>query len=132
MEALHEIDRIPGWVGEVRPIPTDRRGRGCQGRKGLEFHPDPMALNIKDEETVRLAAEVAEMAGESKTAAVREALKLRKDRIELERGGKEKRRRDLRRFMETEIWPQIPEELRGKPITKAEREEILGYGPGGY
>lgn len=91
-----------------------------------------MALNIKDEETVQLAAEVAAMTGDSKTGAVREALKLRKDRLELERGGKEKRRRDLRRFMETEIWPQIPEELRGKPITKAEREEILGYGPEGY
>ncbi len=91
-----------------------------------------MALNIKDEETVRLAAEVAAMAGESKTAAVREALKLRKDRLELERGGKEKRRRDLRRFLETEIWPQIPKEQRGgPPMTKAEKEELLGYGPGG-
>ena len=132
MEALHEIDRIPGWVGEVRPVAERRATCRHQGRKGLEFHPNPMALNIKDEETVRLAAEVAELAGESKTAAVREALKLRKDRLQLQRGGKEKRRRDLRRFMETEIWPQIPKELRGKPITKAEREEILGYGPEGY
>ncbi len=91
-----------------------------------------MALNIKDEETVRLAAEVAAMAGESKTAAVREALKLRKDRLELERGGKGRRRRDLRLFLETEIWPLIPEEERGKPpMTKAEKEELLGYGPGG-
>ena len=91
-----------------------------------------MALNIKDQETEKLAAEVAELAGESKTGAVREALRQRRDRLELERGSKEKRRRDLRRFMETEIWPQIPEELRGKSITKAEREEILGYGPEGY
>lgn len=92
-----------------------------------------MALNIKDKETEQLAAEVATLAGESKTGAVRQALRQRRDRLELERGGKEKRRRDLRRFMETVIWPQIPEELRGQPpMTKAEREEILGYGPEGY
>jgi len=134
MEALHEIDRIPGWVGEVRPVGERRATCGRQGRKGLEFHPNPMALNIKDEETVRLAAEVAELAGESKTAAVREALKLRKDRLELESGGTGRSRRaeDLLRFLETQIWPQIPEELRGgPPMTKAEKEELLGYGPGG-
>jgi antitoxin VapB len=91
-----------------------------------------MALNIKDLETEKLAAEVAELTGESKTGAVREALRQRRDRLALQRGSKEKRRRDLRRFMETQIWPQIPEELRGKSLTKAEREEILGYGPEGY
>jgi antitoxin VapB len=92
-----------------------------------------MALNIKDQETEKLAAEVAEITGESKTGAVREALREKRDRLKLQRvGSKEKRRRDLRRFMETEIWPQIPDELRGKSITKAEREEILGYGPEGY
>lgn len=92
-----------------------------------------MALNIKNEEAERLAAEVAELAGESKTGAVKEALRERRDRLELERVGKEKRRQDLLRFMETEIWPQIPEELRGRPpMSKAEKEEILGYGPEGY
>lgn len=91
-----------------------------------------MALNIEDQEAERLAAEIAELTGESEAEAVREALKARKERLELERGGREKRRRDLRRFMETEIWPLIPEEERGQPpMTKAEREEILGYGPGG-
>ncbi len=92
-----------------------------------------MALNIKDQETEKLAAEVAELTGDSKTGAVRNALREKRDRLELQQGGsKEKRRQDLRRFMETEIWPQIPAELRGKSITKAEREEILGYGPEGY
>lgn len=90
-----------------------------------------MALNIKDQETEKLAAEIAELTGESKTGAVREALRQRRDRLALQRGSKEKRRGDLRRFMETEIWPLIPEEERGKSITKAEREEILGYGPEG-
>jgi antitoxin VapB len=35
------------------------------------------------------------------------------------------------RFLEEEAWPQIPEEKLGKPISKAEREDILGYGPDG-
>lgn len=89
-----------------------------------------MALN-KDQETEKLAAEVAELTGESETDAVREALKERRDRLTLEKGGKpRKKKRDTLRFLETEIWPLVPEEERGKPpMTKAERAELLGYGP---
>lgn len=87
-----------------------------------------MAMNIKDPEAERLAAEVAELSGESKTAAVREALRERRDRLTAER---DKRAQNFRRFLEEEIWPHVPPEVRGKPITKAEREEILGYGPDG-
>lgn len=90
-----------------------------------------MALNIKDQETEKLAAEVAELTGESKTGAVREALKERRDRLALQKGGSTgKKKRDTLHFLETEIWPQIPEEELGKPpMTKAERAELLGYGP---
>jgi antitoxin VapB len=92
-----------------------------------------MALNIKDEETEKLAAEVAELTGDSKTGAVRNALREKRDRLELEgKSGRPRRRGDLARFLETQIWPQLPKELRGKSISKAEREEILGYGPEGY
>ena len=41
-----------------------------------------MALNIKDSETEQLAGEVASLAGESKTGAVRQALRERKSRLE--------------------------------------------------
>jgi antitoxin VapB len=92
-----------------------------------------MALNIKNEETERLAAEVASLAGETKTGAVKQALLERRDRLRLESGGGEKPHRGMRRWLETEIWPQIPEEDRNRPpMTKAEREEILGIGPEGY
>jgi hypothetical protein len=37
----------------------------------------------------------------------------------------------VRRFLEKEVWPSIPPALRGTTISKAEREEILGYGPEG-
>ena len=90
-----------------------------------------MALNIKDAETVRLAAEVAALTGESKTGAVRTALRERRDRL---RGAEtaEERFHRLHTFLEQEVWPFLPEDVRGKPISKAEREEILGIGPEGY
>jgi hypothetical protein len=45
-----------------------------------------MALNIKNEETEKLAAEVASLAGETKTGAVKQALRERRDRLQLESG----------------------------------------------
>ncbi|WP_158891222.1 type II toxin-antitoxin system VapB family antitoxin [Amycolatopsis anabasis] len=89
-----------------------------------------MAMNIKDPEAERLASEVAALTGESKTAAVREALRARRDQLVAERDAK-RRGEEFVRFLEEEIWPHISPENRGKPITKAEREEILGYGPDG-
>ena len=89
-----------------------------------------MALNIKDAETARLAAEVAAMTGESKTRAVKVALEERKERLAL-RVVRRDRGEELRRFLEEEVWPQIPPDLLGKGISREEREAILGYGPDG-
>lgn len=92
-----------------------------------------MALNIKDKETEKLAAEVASLAGESKTGAVRQALRERRDRLRLQSAAGEKPYRGMREWLETEIWPQIPDHLLDKPpMTKDEIEEILGIGPEGY
>jgi antitoxin VapB len=89
-----------------------------------------MALNIKDSETVRLADEVAALAGESKTRAVKVALQERRRR--LVRGGSASGRAQLLAdLLEREIWPQIPESQLGRGVTRAEREAILGYGPEG-
>jgi antitoxin VapB len=85
-------------------------------------------MNIKDPETERLAAELAARTGESKTAAVREALRERLERLP---SGRESAGDDFLRFMQEEIWPQVSDKNRGKRITKEEREEILGYGPDG-
>jgi antitoxin VapB len=89
-----------------------------------------MALNIKDRETERLAAEVAAMTGESKTRAVRVALEERKQRLAL-RIGRRDRAHELQRFLEREVWPELPRRLVGKRMTRQEREAILGYGKGG-
>ena len=77
-----------------------------------------MALNIKDPETERLAAEVAALTGTTKTGAVRYALRqvlLAQSRLSV-------------RQREEEIWPLVPPGQFGKPIAKAEREDILGFG----
>lgn len=87
-----------------------------------------MGLNINDPETERLAAEVAALAGGTKARAVRIALAERRDRLR-RRIAPGDQGEALRRLLEDEIWPQIPPELLGKGISKAEREELLGYGP---
>ncbi|TCO53059.1 type II toxin-antitoxin system VapB family antitoxin [Actinocrispum wychmicini] len=89
-----------------------------------------MAMNIKDNEAERLATEVAELTGETKTAAVRTSLRERRDRLVAQHDFG-RRLAEARRFLEDEIWSQVPADELGKPITKAEREEILGYGPDG-
>jgi antitoxin VapB len=89
-----------------------------------------MALNIKDPETEQLAAQVAALAGETKTRAVKTALRERKERLAA-RVTERDRAHDLRRFLTDEVWPQVPEDVLGKPISRAEREAILGYGPHG-
>lgn len=92
-----------------------------------------MALNIKDPEAEKLATEVAEMTGDTKTGAVRQALRERRRRLILRSGGPSRSQRDMQEWMEREIWSQIPDELLDRePMTKAEEEAILGFGPEGY
>lgn len=91
-----------------------------------------MALNIKNAEAERLAAEVAELAGETKTQAIAVALRERLERLRAAETREERAER-LRRVLEEEIWPLIPPEVLDQPpLTKAEREEILGIGAEGY
>jgi antitoxin VapB len=89
-----------------------------------------MALNIKDEETERLAKEIAVLTGESKTGAIRNALRERRERLALQltAGNRE---RALRALLEEEIWPKLPTEMIGHGLSQAEQDAILGYGPEG-
>ena len=89
-----------------------------------------MPLNIKDVEAERLAAEVAALAGETKTRAVRIALAERKERLTRSTVRRD-RRDELRRLLRDEVWPQVPARALGEPLSRAEREALLGYGPGG-
>ncbi|HEX5855134.1 MAG TPA: type II toxin-antitoxin system VapB family antitoxin [Thermoanaerobaculia bacterium] len=88
-----------------------------------------MALNIKDPVAEKLVAEVAALAGESKTEAVRVALRERLERLAL-RGPRRDRKAAIDEFLR-EFWATLPKGVLGKKITKKERERILGYGPHG-
>lgn len=88
-----------------------------------------MSLNIKNSEVDRLAAEVARMAGESKTEAVRRALLERRARLALR--APEDGAARATRYLERDVWPLVPDGEAGRRLTPAEEDAILGYGPGG-
>ncbi len=106
------------------------------GRNPGTLETDPaMTLNIKDTETEKLAAEIAEMTGDTKTGAVREALREKKRRLEQEATAGETRQKPQRstlEILEQEVWPLLPEEALGQPpMNKEEEEDLLGFGPEG-
>lgn len=93
----------------------------------MVYHGAIMALNLKNADVERLAAEVARLTGESKTEAIRRALEERRQRL---KGPPTARRRArVLAFLRTEVWPTIPTEQRGRRLTREEEDEILGYGP---
>ena len=88
-----------------------------------------MPLNLKNAEVERLAAEVADLAGETKTEAIRKALEERRRRL---RGsGVGERRERLLRHLRSRVWPGVPKKQLGRTLTRAEEDAILGYGPDG-
>ena len=89
-----------------------------------------MALNIKDPEAERLATEVAALTGETKTGAIRQALRERRERLAFQ-ADRRRRQDTLMRFLEQEIWPAVPRRVRGRRLSRREEEKILGYGPSG-
>lgn len=86
-----------------------------------------MALNLKNPEVERLAEEVARLTGETKTEAVRRALAERRHRLTYRLGARDAGER-VRRFLEDEVWPQVPDTERGRRLSRQEEDEILGYG----
>lgn len=89
-----------------------------------------MSLNIKNQRVERVLDEVTAITGESKTEAVRRALEERRDR--LARNAPDLHPADrLRRLLVREIWPAIPAALQGTRLSKADEEQILGYGVDG-
>jgi antitoxin VapB len=85
-----------------------------------------MALNIKDPETENLAAALAARLNTSKTAAIRHALRAQ---LALTESRNQQRLEQALEVLRTEIWPLTADSA---PITKADREAILGYGDEGF
>jgi antitoxin VapB len=88
-----------------------------------------MALNLKNAAVERLAGEVARLTGESKTEAIRRALEERRRR--LKGPSIEQRRTRVLGLLEKKVWPTLPEGERGRRLTRAEEDDILGFGPDG-
>jgi antitoxin VapB len=89
-----------------------------------------MPLNIKNAEVEQLVDEVARLTGESKTEAIHRALDERKRSLALTLGVTDPVER-FQHFLEEEVWPLVPPEERGRTLSRAEEEEILGYGAEG-
>lgn len=85
-----------------------------------------MALNIKNSEVESLVEEVARLAGESKTEAVRKALAERRDRLVFRDGNRRRGERFLR-YLSDSVWPSAPAGELGRRLTREEEDEILGY-----
>jgi antitoxin VapB len=89
-----------------------------------------MGLNIKNGEVERLASEVAALARESKTEAIRKALLERRARLQAHAG--RPHGCHLREFLERSVWPEIPAAEVGRVLSREEEDRILGYGPEGF
>ncbi len=82
-----------------------------------------------------MATEIAKRIGTSEEEAVQQALREKRERMRLQPVPRRRPRtlEGMLEMMEREIWSQIPDELLGQPpMTKAEKEELLGYGPEGF
>jgi len=90
-----------------------------------------MGLHIKNTEVERLASEVAGLAHETKTEAIRQALLDRRDRLQA-RAGKPRGRKGLRGYLQRNVWPLIPSGELGQVLSREAEDQILGYGPEGY
>ena len=91
-----------------------------------------MALTIEDTEVETLASEVAKLAHETETEAIRKALLQRRVRLQARADSKDTRRKNLEEFLEKEVRPFIPPSELGRTLTREEEDDILGYGPEGF
>ena len=89
-----------------------------------------VALNIKNEEVERLAAEIARMTGETKTEAIRRALAERRQRLSYRHAAGARQQR-VQHYLEREVWPRIPADQLGRRLSRAEEDRVLGYGAQG-
>lgn len=83
-----------------------------------------MAFNVRDEDVIQLADELMHrLRLSSRIDAIRHALRAQ---IEVTQSRADTRTDELLDVLGSEIWPLLSD---GSPITKSEREQILGYDP---
>lgn len=85
-----------------------------------------MPFYIEDDVIEMLLNDVVKITGETKAEAVHRALEERYKRLVLISDRKKDTDR-LLKFLQEEVWPQIPSKIRKTNISKAEVETILGF-----
>ena len=88
-----------------------------------------MALSIKNREVERLAEELAEVTGETKTGAIRRALEDRRQRLAA-RVLPMRRRELVMRTPQREVWESVPPEMLDRPRDRVLEDSVLGYDEG--
>jgi antitoxin VapB len=89
-----------------------------------------MPLNIKNKEVEQLAAEVAQLTGQTKTEAIRLALETRRSQLRLMKKPRS-RKESLLSFLERSVWSTVPRSVLGRSLTKEQESKILGFGKDG-
>jgi antitoxin VapB len=88
----------------------------------LYWYPVPVAFNVKDDEVIRLADELAKRLHlPSRIDAIRHALRAQ---IAVTQSRTGNRADELLEVLNAEIWPMLTDR---SPVTKSERERALGY-----
>src|SRR5260370_36128704 len=90
-----------------------------------------MALSIKNPEVEKLAVEVANLAQETKTEAIRRALVERRTRLQA-RTGKPGGRKSLREYLEQNVWPMVPPDVLRRGTRSDEGDPSLGDRHGSF
>jgi hypothetical protein len=81
-----------------------------------------MPITIDDPELERLIQEIAAELQLNEAEALTSIIHDHADYL--------KRRGAVMNWLQNDVWPKIPAEVRGKRITREEKAELLGYGRG--
>jgi antitoxin VapB len=84
-----------------------------------------MGMSIKNREVEELAEELSRTTNTSKTEVIRLALLEKQQRLVSQ--ALPSRRERLLAYLENRVWPSLPASA-SRRLSKAEEEEILGYG----
>jgi antitoxin VapB len=87
-----------------------------------------MPMSIKNPEVERLAEELSRLTKSSKTEVIRQALREKKERLEV--AGPAAQRQRLLAFLQNRVWPKLPKGA-SRRWTRKQEERLLGYGEHG-
>jgi len=87
-----------------------------------------MPMSIKNPEVERLAEELSRLTKSSKTEVIRQALREKKERLEV--AGSAARRQRLLAFLQERVWPKLPRGA-SRRWTREQEEQLVGYGKHG-